>query len=98
MVERSHVAADVANVELGMGNVQLLVARRAITRDQAELVLAQCMEELTRLSTRLALRDVLIQRKLPPSLWLMSKATNTTATVAWQCRLGLEGPSAAING
>ena len=62
LVERSHVAADVANVELGMRNVQLLVARRAITRDQAELVLAQCMEELTRLSTRLGDIDILIAR------------------------------------
>jgi hypothetical protein len=53
LVERSHVAADVANVELGMRDVQRLVARHAMTRDQAECVLAECIEELKRLGARL---------------------------------------------
>ena len=54
LVERSRVAADLANVEKGMRNLQVLVARRAITRDRSELVLAQCTDELKRLTERLA--------------------------------------------
>ena len=54
LVERSRVAADLANVEKGMIDLQMLVARRAITRDRAELTLAQCSEELKRLTRQLA--------------------------------------------
>ena len=63
LAERSHLAADVANVELGMKNVQLLVARRAITRDHAELVLTECMRELTRLHNRLGDINIAIARR-----------------------------------
>lgn len=54
MVERSRVAADLANVEKGIRDMQILVARRAIARDRAEIVLAQCVEEAKRLTERLA--------------------------------------------
>ena len=54
LVERSRVAANLANVEKGMRDLQLLKARRAITRDRAELVLAQCTDERKRLKARLA--------------------------------------------
>lgn len=54
MVERSRVAADLANVEKGILDMQILVARRAIARDRAEIVLAQCVEEAKRLTERLA--------------------------------------------
>jgi hypothetical protein len=57
LVERRRVAADLANVEKGMRDLQLLVARRAITRDRAELVLAQCTDELKRLTAQLADAD-----------------------------------------
>ena len=53
LVERSRVAADLANVEKGMRDLQLLVARRAMTRERSELVLAQCTDELNRLTRRL---------------------------------------------
>ena len=54
LVERSHIAADLANVEKGMIDLQMLVARRAITRDRSELTLAHCREELKRLTRQLA--------------------------------------------
>ena len=54
MVERSRVAADLANVEKGILDMQILVAKRAIARDRAEIVLAQCVEEAKRLTERLA--------------------------------------------
>jgi hypothetical protein len=57
LTERSRVAADLANVQKGMRDLQLLVARRGITRDRAELVLAQCAEEVKRLTERLADMD-----------------------------------------
>ena len=54
LAERNRVAADLANVEKGMLAVQMLVARRGITRDRAEAMIAQCNEEEKRLTTRLA--------------------------------------------
>ena len=54
LTERSRVAADLANVEKGMLAVQMLVARRGITRDRAEAVIAECSEEEKRLARRLA--------------------------------------------
>ena len=54
LAERNRVAADLANVEKGMLDMQMLVARRGITRDRAETVIAQCNEEEKRLTTRLA--------------------------------------------
>ena len=54
LTERNRVAADLANVEKGMLAVQMLVARRGITRDRAEAVIAECTEEEKRLATRLA--------------------------------------------
>ena len=52
--ERSRVAADLANVKKGMLKIQILLARRAIARDRAEMVIAQCVEEAKRLTERLA--------------------------------------------
>ena len=57
LAERNRVAADLANVEKGMLAVQMLVARRGITRDRAEAMIAQCNEEEKRLTTRLANLD-----------------------------------------
>ena len=54
LTERSRVAADLANVEKGMLAVQMLVARRGITRDRAEAGIAECSEEEKRLARRLA--------------------------------------------
>jgi hypothetical protein len=54
LTERSRVAADLANVEKGMLDVQMLVARRGITRDRAEAIIAECNEEEKRLAKRLA--------------------------------------------
>ena len=63
LAQRSLLAADVANIELGMRNVQALVAHRAITRDQAEQVLTECMRELARLGTRLGDINISIARR-----------------------------------
>ena len=54
LVERSRVAADLANVQQAMRDLQSLVARREITRDRAELVFAQYTDELKHLATELA--------------------------------------------
>jgi hypothetical protein len=54
LAERAHVVADLANVEQGVKDMQILLARGAIARDRAEAVLAQCAEELKRLNERLA--------------------------------------------
>jgi ABC-type uncharacterized transport system ATPase subunit len=54
LAERHRVATDLANVEKGMLELQMLVARRGITRDRAEAVITQCTEEEKRLAKRLA--------------------------------------------
>ena len=61
LTERSRVAADLANVEKGMLAVQMLVARRGITRDRAEAVIAECSEEEKRLARRLADLDTTLE-------------------------------------
>ena len=61
LTERSRVAADLANVEKGLLAVQMLVARRGITRDRAEAVIAECSEEEKRLARRLADLDTTLE-------------------------------------
>ena len=61
LTERSRVAADLANVEKGLLAVQMLVARRGITRDRAEAVIAECSEEEERLARRLADLDTTLE-------------------------------------
>ena len=61
LAERNRVAADLANVEKGMLAVQMLVARRGITRDRAEAVIAECSEEEERLARRLADLDTTLE-------------------------------------
>ena len=46
LVERRRVATDLANVEGAMRDLQLLVARHGNTRNHAELICAQCADEL----------------------------------------------------
>jgi hypothetical protein len=52
--ERSYTVADIANLQKGLESIRGLVTARAITRDKGELAVAQCTEELKRLTERLA--------------------------------------------
>jgi hypothetical protein len=54
LLERRRVATDLANVVGAMRDLQLLVARQGITRDRAELIRAQCTDELKHLAGQLA--------------------------------------------
>jgi len=55
--ERAYRAGDVASVKAGLQVVKVLVASLAITRHCAEKVLAQCAEDLRRLTRQLGCID-----------------------------------------
>jgi septal ring factor EnvC (AmiA/AmiB activator) len=55
--ERRRVAADLANVEKGIKDVEVMLATRSIQRHKAELVLAECAEASRRLADQLLLLD-----------------------------------------
>ena len=59
--ERAHLVGDVASVKAGMQAMALLMASRAITRHCAEDVLAQCAEDLSRLTGQLRRIDAAIR-------------------------------------
>ena len=60
LVERDRIVSDIAHVKNGLAELELMVATRRITRQRAELVSAQCNDELRRLTVRLADLDASI--------------------------------------
>lgn len=61
--ERERIVVDIADVEQHLANLQQMVATRHISPQRAELVGAQCKEELRRLAVRLADLDASIAIK-----------------------------------
>ena len=55
--ERSRIAADLANVEKRIQDLDALGAQRGTARERAELAMAQYREEHRRLTSRLTLLD-----------------------------------------
>ena len=55
--ERSRIAADLANVEKRIRDLDDLGAQRGTARERAELAMAQYREEHRRLSSQLTLLD-----------------------------------------
>jgi hypothetical protein len=71
LIERSRIAADLANVEKGIQDLPAMLVSRAITTDRAACVLAVCAEEVKRLQQQLADIDrsvTLLQPELPSLL------------------------------
>lgn len=58
--ERERIVIDIANVEQHLANLQQMIALRHISPQRAELMAAQCEEELRRLTVRLADLDASI--------------------------------------
>ena len=58
--ERERIVIDIANVEQHLANLQQMIAARHISPQRAELVSAQCNDELRRLTVRLADLDASI--------------------------------------
>jgi hypothetical protein len=58
--ERERIVIDIAHVEKSLADLQQMVATRHIPPQRAELVAAQCKEELRRLAVRLADLDASI--------------------------------------
>ena len=55
--ERSRIAADLANVEKRIRDLDALGVQRGTARERAELAMAQYREEHRRLTSRLTLLD-----------------------------------------
>jgi hypothetical protein len=58
--ERERIVVDIAHVEKSLADLQLMVAAQRISPQRAELMAAQCKEELRRLAVRLADLDASI--------------------------------------